>query len=130
MADRNETSETVSQGINATKEATEALAQTTSTVESELLERIASLREQLADLARQVEAFAQDQLTEARDLAAEVGNAGADVARRAGRRTASAARAVRDDPIPVVVALGVLALLTAFFVARRQEQHEFRPSRR
>jgi predicted nucleic acid-binding Zn-ribbon protein len=79
-------------------------------------DRLAALREQIADLAEQVEEYAEDRLEDARDLIANVADAGTALAARAGRQTLSTARAVRDDPLPLIVGLGVVAILTAMVV--------------
>jgi hypothetical protein len=79
-------------------------------------DRVASLREQISELAQQVEAYAEDRLDDARDLVASVADAGTVLAARAGRQTLATARAVRNDPLPLIVGLGVVALLTAMVV--------------
>lgn len=84
--------------------------------------RVESLSEEIAVLARQIERFAGHRLDDVRDLAAEVGSAGTVAVRRAGRQTAAAARAVREDPLPTVIALGVLALLATFVVSRANQR--------
>ena len=79
-------------------------------------DRLTALREQIAALAGQVEDYAEERLEDARDLIANVADAGTVLAARAGRQTLSTARAVRDDPLPLVVGLGVVAILTAMVV--------------
>jgi hypothetical protein len=44
------------------------------------------------------------------------------LAQSAGRQTIVAARAVRDDPLPVIVALGVVALLAALIIGRNNNR--------
>jgi len=76
-------------------------------------EGLVSLRQQIADLARQVEQYAGDRLEDAQGLVSNAADAGTVLAARAGRQTLATARAVQKDPLPLVVGLGVLALLTA-----------------
>jgi len=87
-------------------------------VEDELEEQVASLSAQLAGLAQQVERFAEERYGDARELLANVGDTGAALASRARRQTGVAARAVRDDPLPAVIAVGVLALLAVVIIGR------------
>ena len=87
-------------------------------VGEELEDRVASLGDQLQWLAEQVEQFTEERYGRARELVAQVGDAGAVLADRAGRQTRAAARAVRNDPLPIVVALGVLAVLAAIVIGR------------
>jgi hypothetical protein len=87
-------------------------------VGDELEDRVSSLSEQLAGLTQQVEHFASERYDEARELVANVGDAGAALADRAGRQTRAAAQAVRNDPMPTVLTLGVLALLAAIVIGR------------
>ncbi len=78
-------------------------------------DRVASLREQISELAQQVDT-AEDRLDDARDLVASVADAGTVLAARAGRQTLATARAVRNDPLPLIVGLGVVALPPAAMV--------------
>jgi hypothetical protein len=77
---------------------------------------IISLREQIGDLAKQVEQFAEDRFEDAQEVVANVADGGVILAARAGRQTLATARAIRDDPLPLIVGLGVVALTAAFIV--------------
>ena len=88
----------------------------------EIEDRVESLGQEIATLAHQLERFAGHRLDDVRDMASEFGSAGEVAGRRAGRQTAAAARAVRQDPLPTVVALGVLALLAAFLISRANQR--------
>lgn len=88
----------------------------------ELEERIASLSEEISTLAHQIERFAGHRLDDVREMAADLREAGTVAVRRAGRQTVAAARAVREDPLPTVVALGVVALLATFVMARMNQR--------
>jgi hypothetical protein len=87
-------------------------------VKRDVDEHVASLREQIAALAHQVEQFAEDRYGEAHELVSNIGDAGAVLSARAGRQTIAAARSIRNDPLPTIVALGVLSLLAAIVVGR------------
>ena len=84
----------------------------------ELEERITSLGDEISVLAHQIERFAGHRLDDVREMASDLGEAGTVAVRRAGRQTVAAARAVRDDPLPTVVALGIVALLATFVMTR------------
>jgi len=88
----------------------------------EIEDRVESLGQEIATLAHQLERFAGHRLDDVRDMASEFGSAGEVAVRRAGQQTAAAARAVRQDPLPTVVALGVLALLAAFLISRANQR--------
>jgi hypothetical protein len=79
---------------------------------------VQSLGEQVGALAQQVEQFAEDRYGDAREIAGNVADAGAVVAGRAGRQTVAAANAIRRDPLPALVALGVVGLLLALLFGR------------
>ena len=83
---------------------------------------IDSLREQIGALAAGLEQFAEQRYEQARATAGSVADAGAIVAARAGRQTLATANAIRRDPLPALVAVGVLSLLIALFmgVAKRR----------
>jgi hypothetical protein len=98
----------------------EAVPEVEEEIEDELGEQLSSLRGQIADIAREIEGLAAEAVLEARDLARGASYMGAMAARRAGRTAVSAARGVREDPLPMVIGLGVLALLTAMILRERR----------
>jgi hypothetical protein len=77
---------------------------------------IESLRQQLGALAAGIEQFAEERYEQARATAGSVADAGSIVAARAGRQTLATAHAIRRDPLPALVAVGVLSLLLALFM--------------
>jgi hypothetical protein len=83
---------------------------------------IDSLREQIGALAAGIEHFAEERYDQARATAGSVADAGAVVAARAGRQTVATANAIRRDPLPTLVAVGVVSLLLALLlgVAKRR----------
>ena len=106
----------------AAAQAESAVSDMADTATDQLQEQVASLGDQLSRLAAEVEAFATTSIAEARDLAAGAGYAGAMAARGASRQVGAAARAVRSDPVPAIVALGVMALVVAMFVGRGSQR--------
>lgn len=98
-------------------------------------DQVTALSEEIASLTRQVQRYARPRVREAAhtagDFAGEVFHHlepiardalhRADAARRVVARQAKATgRAVRDDPVPAVIALGTFALL-ATLLLRREE---------
>jgi len=77
---------------------------------------IDSLRDQIGALAAGIEHFAEERYDQARATAGSVADAGSIVAARAGRQTLATANAIRRDPLPVLVAVGVISLLLALFM--------------
>jgi hypothetical protein len=77
---------------------------------------IDSLRDQIGALATGIEHFAEERYDQARATAGNVADAGAVVAARAGRQTVATANALRRDPLPALVAVGVVSLLLALFM--------------
>lgn len=90
-----------------------------SDAEAGLEHRLNELREELGSLALRLEDYAADRIGDARDIVVEAGHQGARAARNVGRQANAVGQAVREDPLPTVVALGVIALLTAMFLSRR-----------
>jgi hypothetical protein len=79
---------------------------------------IDSLREQVSALAAQAERFAEERYDEAREIAGNVADAGAVAAARAGRQTVAAASAIRRDPLPAIVAVGIIGLIIALLIGQ------------
>jgi hypothetical protein len=84
----------------------------------ELAGRLDELRDQVAALAQRFEDFAAERLDDVREIAAETADRGGRAVQAAGRRAQSVGAAVREDPLPVVVGLGIIALLTALLIGR------------
>jgi len=91
-------------------------------VSDALLEQIASLRKELASISDAVSDYGGHRLSDVQHnavaLAKEVRHQGAVVARQVNRQATVAGKAIQDNPIPVIVALGTIALLSALIFTR------------
>ena len=91
-------------------------------VSDALFEQIAALRKEIASISDAVSDYGGHQLGDMQHnavaLAREVRHQGAVVARQVGRQAGVAGRAVQDNPVPVIVVLGTIALLSALIFAR------------
>lgn len=87
-----------------------------------LLEQIASLRAEIASISEAVSEYGGHQLGDiqhnALALAKEVRHQGAAVARQVSRQASSAGKVVQENPVPVIVALGTIALISALVFMR------------
>lgn len=89
-----------------------------------LLEQIAALRKEISAISDAVSDYGGHQLDDMQHnavaLAREVRHQGAAVAKQVGRQASVASRAAQENPVPVIVALGTIALLSALIFARDQ----------
>ena len=76
----------------------------------------------IAILRQRVDALIEEAADDARHLASGAGRTGRAMARRAGHQVASAAESVRDNPIPTVIGLGLIALVTGLLVSRHESR--------
>lgn len=87
-----------------------------------LQEQIALLRREIAAIADTVNDYGSHRLRDARRSAVALGREmrhhGEIVAHEASRQAGAAGRAVRENPIPVIVALGTIALLSSLVFRR------------
>lgn len=87
-----------------------------------LSQQIASLRKELGSLAAAVNEYSghglEDVQHNAVALAREVREGGKIVARRVARQAGHAGEIVRENPLPVIIAVGTLALLSTFLLTR------------
>lgn len=90
-------------------------------VEDDLEGRFAELREQVLVIRDQLEDFAAERMEDVKDVAAETLHQGGRAVRAAGRQANAVGVAVRNDPLPAIVGLGVIALLTALVIGRNAE---------
>jgi hypothetical protein len=74
-------------------------------------------QDQVAQIAEQARAAAEPRLHEAADFVRQEGRA---VARLAAHQAARAGRAVKADPVPVIVGVVGLALLARLLMGRRR----------
>ncbi|MGV8955278.1 MAG: hypothetical protein ACOH2M_29550 [Cypionkella sp.] len=86
-------------------------------VEHDLSEQIDALREELASISNSVRKYSNSHLHDIGDNAVavvdQVRHQGAVAARQISRQANVAGRAVQENPIPVIVALGTIALISA-----------------
>jgi hypothetical protein len=84
-------------------------------------DQFASLSQDVAQLARQVRRYAaprvQDATHSAGDFAGDVMHQLEPLARDVAHRARVAGRAVRDDPVPAVIALGTFALIASLLLS-------------
>ncbi|MEO8686018.1 MAG: hypothetical protein ABI414_14400 [Devosia sp.] len=90
---------------------------TGSDIENDLAEQISALREEIASISSSVSKYSNSRLHDMQDNAVavvdQVRHQGAVAARQIGRQANVAGRAVQENPIPVIVALGTIALISA-----------------
>lgn len=73
----------------------------------------------LKDAARTASSFAEDLVHTLEPLAQDLARSARATGRDAARRAKLAGRAVRDDPVPAVIALGTFALLASLLLRRQ-----------
>lgn len=85
-------------------------------------QQIAALRREIASIADAVSDYSghtfDDVQHNAVALAKEVRHQGAAVARQVSRQANVAAKSVQENPLPVIVALGTIALISALIFTR------------
>ncbi|HTM77396.1 MAG TPA: hypothetical protein VL133_07180 [Devosia sp.] len=81
-------------------------------------DQIASLRDEIATISESVSKYSSNRLGEAQHNAVavvdQVRHQGAAAAKQLSRQANVAGRVVQENPIPVIVALGAIALISAF----------------
>lgn len=106
----------------AAKQAIKRIEDTGEDFSDGLSQQIASLRREIASISDAVSEYGgstfDDVQHNAAALAKEVRHQGAIVARQVSRQANVASKAVQENPIPVLVALGTIALLSALIFTR------------
>lgn len=91
-------------------------------VSDALLDQIAALRKEIASVSDAVSDYSGHTFSDVQHnavaLAREVRQQGAVVARQANRQVSLAGKAIQDNPVPVIIALGTIALLSALIFSR------------
>ncbi|KQX42821.1 hypothetical protein ASD04_02340 [Devosia sp. Root436] len=91
-------------------------------VSDALFDQIAALRKEIAAVADAVGDYGGHHLGDVQHnalaLAKEVRHQGAVMARQVNRQASVAGKAIQDNPVPVLVALGTIALLSALLFTR------------
>lgn len=86
--------------------------------------QLAALRREIATISSAVEEYGgpavHDMRHNAVELVDQVRHQGAAAARQIGKQANVAGHAVRENPIPVIVALGAIALISAVIFTRDQ----------
>lgn len=89
---------------------------------SNVSDQIASLRKEIASIAEAVSDYSghtfDDVQHNAVALAKEVRHQGAAVAKQVSRQATVATKAVQENPLPVIIALGTIALISALIFTR------------
>jgi ElaB/YqjD/DUF883 family membrane-anchored ribosome-binding protein len=105
-----------------TRRAIKQIEDTRDDVADTLLASLTSLRKEIATLAESVNDYGGNRLSDlqhgATALAREVQQQLPAVAKQASRQAGIAARAVRNDPLPTIVMLGTIALVSALVFRR------------
>jgi hypothetical protein len=87
-----------------------------------IAQQIASLRKEIAAIADAVSDYGGSSLGDVQHnalaLAKEVRHQGTVVARQVGRQANAASKVVQENPVPVIVALGTIALISALIFSR------------
>lgn len=106
----------------AAKRAIKQVEDTSEDFSNNLSRQIAALRKEVASIADAVSDYGghtfDDVQHNAVALAKEVRHQGAVVARQVGRQANVAGKAVQENPVPVIVTLATIALLSALFFTR------------
>ena len=103
----------------ATKRAIRQAEHAGEEISENLAHQIASLRKQIDQISHSVNSYSiHDLQHNAVAIANEVRHQGRAVARQVGRQANMAGRAVQDNPVPLIVALGTIALVSALIFAR------------
>lgn len=93
--------------------------------EEQLSQQVSRLGRDVAEISRAVQRFGADARHEAgtvaADLAGEAWHQGEIVARGLGRRARRAGKAVREDPVPAIVAVAGFMLLLNLLLGRKQQ---------
>lgn len=95
---------------------------TADSVSDALFDQIAALRKEIASISDAVSDYSGhtfgDLQHNASALAREFRQQGAVVARQVNRQAGVAGKAIQENPVPVIVALGTIALISALIFSR------------
>ncbi|MHA6692605.1 hypothetical protein [Devosia sp. A449] len=87
-----------------------------------LHDQVANLRKEIAAISSAVSEYSGGALDDVQHnavaIAKEVRHQGAVVAKQVGRQANAAGKAVQENPVPALVALGVIALLSTLIFTR------------
>lgn len=104
------------------KRALKSVENASDSVSEALLDQIAALRKEIAAISDAVADYGTHSLGDlqhgAAALAKEVRHGSAVVARQVNRQASVAGKAIQENPVPVIVVLGTIALLSALIFTR------------
>ncbi|GLQ09732.1 hypothetical protein GCM10007913_16640 [Devosia yakushimensis] len=104
------------------RRAIKQIEETGDDISDNLIHQVAALRKEIATIADAVGDYGGHRLHDVQHnavaLANEVRHQGAVVARQVGRQAGVATRAVQQNPVPVIIALGTIALISALVFRR------------
>ncbi len=104
------------------KRSLKSIENTAESATEALNEQIAALREELASISHAVSNYSGHTFSDVQHnvaaLAKEARHHGAAVARQVNRQAGVAGQAIKENPVPVIVALGTIALLSALVFTR------------
>jgi hypothetical protein len=108
----------------AAKRTLKSIEQNSGEFTDTLSDQIAALRKEIASISDAVSNYGGHALSDVQHnalaLAKEVRHQGAVVARQANRQATIAGKAIQENPVPVIVALGTIALISALIFSRDQ----------
>ena len=106
----------------AAKRALRSVEEAGEGVSDALLDQVAALRREIAAISEAVGNYGGHTLGNVQHnavaLAREVRHQGAVMARQVNRQASVAGKAIQSNPVPVIVALGTIALLSALIFMR------------
>ena len=106
----------------AAKRTLKTVEDASDSVTEALFDQIAVLRKEIATISEAVGDYGGHRFSDAQHnavaLAKEVRHQGAVVARQVNRQAGVAGKAIQDNPIPVIVVLGTIALVSALIFTR------------
>ena len=104
------------------KRALKSVENASDSVSDALFDQIAALRKEIAAISETVGEYGGHSLSDlqhgAAALAKEVSHSSAVVARQVNRQASVAGKAIQENPVPVIVVLGTIALLSALIFTR------------
>ncbi|MBS3848590.1 hypothetical protein PSC71_14165 [Devosia sp. J2-20] len=107
----------------ATSRALQKAENTGEAISDNLTHQIAALRKQVDQLSHSVHSYSDHSMSDLQHnavaIAREVQHQGRAVARQVSKQANATGEAVRENPVPVVLALGTIALLSALVFTRR-----------
>jgi|SRR5215217_2848224 len=106
----------------AAKRTLKTIEDTGDSVSDALFDQLATLRKEISAISEAVGDYSGHTLNDVQHnavaLAKEVRHQGAVVARQVNRQASVAGKAIQENPVPVIVALGTIALISALIFTR------------